>query len=396
MHDLGSGNHAIWIGSDYLQFVHYQALRTVLRRALALAVGYQIENEWSKEAILEMDDVGCAPNSWLEHWHYPTLSQQQMERLLIEPLAKHDARLTINVCCGFVDRDQRAIVPSFQQVFTDAFGTKQDYISTRRGLDEGLRRGVFEVQSHGWTHMQPDLDSPPGPWWDAPLYEEKAEVGWYREFEDVRRGKEIASSIQRFHLERAIEWFKREFGVTPLSLLAGGSVFSKSYTNDTTIIAARLGFGWFGEYQGPDLAIEMFPLVYNQFGGTADAPLVIWIPPDGHDRSISQHPEEFPKIFDQLIGWRTISMNGYVAYMHAKVASAGGDSLLLTVSYDDHYCSYFRDHPSQWRFEIPGATGVKNITVDGIAQSVTFHNGLGIIDIQAGLGEHCIDASSAW
>jgi len=168
-----------------------QALRTVLRRALALAVGYQLENDWSKDAILEMDDLGCASNSWLEHWHYPTLSEQQMEKFLIEPLAEHHALLTVNVCSGFVDRDRRAIVPSFQQVFTDAFGTKQDYVSTRRGLEEGLHRGVFEIQSHGWTHMQPDLDSPPGPWWDAPLYEGKAEVGWYREFGDVERAEKF-------------------------------------------------------------------------------------------------------------------------------------------------------------------------------------------------------------
>jgi len=111
------------------------------------------------------------------------------------------------------------------------------------------------------------------------------------------------------------------------------------------VLAARLGFGWFGEYQGPDLAIDMAHPIYNQFGGTADAPLVIWIPPDGHDRGISQHPEEFPNIFDQLSGWRYISMNGYIGFMHAKVAAAGGDSLVLTLTYDDHYCSYFRDHP---------------------------------------------------
>ena len=113
-------------------------------------------------------------------------------------------------------------------------------------------------------------------------------------------------------------------------------------------------------------------------------------------RGISQHPEEFPKIFDQLSGWRYISMNGYIGYMHAKVASAGGDSLVLTVTYDDYYCSYFRDHPSRWRFEMPGVSGMKNIIVDGRAQSAMFENGLAIINIPAGLGTHIIDASSAW
>src|SRR5262249_46881660 len=156
-------------------------------------------------------------------WHYPTLSQEQIEKYLIVPLVENKALLVINVCPGFVDREARSVVPSFQQTFVDDFGTRQDYVSTKRGVDEGLKRGVFEIQSHGWTHMQPDLDSPPGPWWEAPLYGEKAEVGWYREFGDTRRGKEVSFAVQRFHLQKSREWLEREFGVTPLSFVAGGN-----------------------------------------------------------------------------------------------------------------------------------------------------------------------------
>ncbi|MGH9453921.1 MAG: hypothetical protein ACRD2O_08130, partial [Terriglobia bacterium] len=350
------GTYAIWIGSDYLSFLHYQALRTVLRRALALAVGYQLYRDWSRDAILEMDDVGSAQNSWLESWHYATLTEEQIEKRLIEPLQKHHALLAINACPGFVDRKARRIVPSFQQVFTDEFGTHQDYISTKRGLDEGLKRGVFEIQSHGWTHIQPDLDSPPGPWWDAPLYEEKAEVGWYREFGDTRRDKEIPAAVQRRHLENSITWLEREFGVTPLSFVAGGNGISEPLPNNTTVLAARAGFGWFGDYIGPDLAIEAL-LGYSgmggsEFGGTSDAPLVVWIPPDGHDRGISQHPDQFAQIFDQLRGWNYGSMNAYIAYLHAHVHSMPGSGLMLQVSYDPHFCRYFANHPSEWQIEI--------------------------------------------
>src|SRR5579863_1273368 len=353
--------HAVWIGTDYSQFLHYQALRTVLRRALALAVGYQLRKEWGGESVLEMDDQGSAQNAWLEHWHYATLSQEQIEKRLIAPLEKNRAVLSLNICPGFVDQKSRTILPSFQQVFTDEFGTHQDYASTKRGIEEGLARGVFEIESHGWTHMQPDLDSPPGPWWDAPLYEEKAEVGWYREFGDTRRNKEIPAAVQRAHLEHSRGWLIQEFGVEPLSFIAGGNGISESRPNNTTAIAALVGFGWFGDYIGPDLAVEALvgysAMGGSEFGGTSDAPLVVWIPPDGHDRGISQHPEGFPIIFEQLQGWRFIGMNELVAYLHARVEAVPGRALRFTLTYDEHYCRFFQDHPSQWELELPGTSG---------------------------------------
>ena len=100
--------------------------------------------------------------SWLEHWHYPELSAEQIRHSIIEPLQAHHAILSLNIVPGFVDDAQHRIVPTWHQQFTDGFGTKQDYVSTKKGLDEGVALGVLEIESHGWTHMQPDLTSPPG------------------------------------------------------------------------------------------------------------------------------------------------------------------------------------------------------------------------------------------
>jgi hypothetical protein len=393
--EVRPGVHALWIGSEYSAFLHYQALRTVLRRALALAVGYQLHREWSRQAVLVMDDPGSAANAWLESWHYAALTQEQIEKYLIAPLEKNHAVLSLNICPGFVDQKLRTIVPSFQQVFTDEFGTRQDYVSTRRGIEEGLKRGVFEIESHGWTHMQPDLDSPPGPWYDSPLYEEKAEIGWYREFADTRREKEIPAAVQRLHLERSREWLIHEFGVEPLSFAPGGSAVSKSGPNNTTVIAARVGFGWSGDYLGPDLAVEALPVYGGEFGGTSDAPLVVWVPPDGHDRGISQHPEGFPIIFEQLQGWRSMGMNEYIAYLHAGVLGTPGPALAITLTYDAHYCRFFGDHPSQWELELPGTSGTERVEVDGKAQRVTFQKGVGIVTVPPGLGPHSISIPGA-
>jgi hypothetical protein len=396
--ELRTGLHVIWIGSDYSALLHFQALRTVLRRSLALAVGYQLYRDWSREAILEMDDVGSAQNSWLESWHYPTLTQEQIEERLIGPLVREHARLVINACPGFVDVRARTIVPSFTQVFTDEFGTRQDYVSTKRGLEEGLQQGVFEIQSHGWTHMQPDLDSAPGPWWDAPLDQEKAEVGWYREFGDTRRGQEIPAAVQRMHMQKSIEWLQEEFGVEPLSFVAGGNGISESFPNNTTVLAARAGFGWFGDYEGPDLAIEALAgysgMGGSEFGGTADAPLVIWIPPDGHDRGIAQKPEEFPRIFALLQGRRYGGMNEYIAYLHATMRSETASELNVSLDYDGRYCRYFEKHSSEWRVDAPGIAGPLSVTVDGKPEHLISGESGAAITIPPGLGTHRVEIRS--
>jgi hypothetical protein len=91
---------------------------------------------------------------------------------------------------GFVNEGKKRMEPAWNESYTNEFGTKQDYISSKKGYDKGVKLGVFEVLCHGLTHMQPDLVSDPG-WYGAPLDKEKSEVGWYREFGDVRRKKEI-------------------------------------------------------------------------------------------------------------------------------------------------------------------------------------------------------------
>jgi hypothetical protein len=149
--------------------------------------------------------------------------------------------LSINTVPGFLDDKQHRIVPTWKQQFTDEFGTKQDYVSTKKGLDAGIAAGVFEIHSHGWTHMQPDLSSAPG-WWGTPLDGERAEIGWYREFYDVRRDKEISAAEQKFHMQQSAEWFKTEFGASPLEFSTGGNGVSRSPDNNTWRLAAKVGY----------------------------------------------------------------------------------------------------------------------------------------------------------
>ena len=91
----------------------YQPMRTALRRAVTEAIGYALTKTWTKTIILTMDDMGNAQNVWLEHWHYPALSAEQIRHSMIEPLQAHHAILSLNIVPGFVDDAQHRIVPTW-------------------------------------------------------------------------------------------------------------------------------------------------------------------------------------------------------------------------------------------------------------------------------------------
>jgi hypothetical protein len=342
---VAPGTSAIWIGGDHQRMLDYPAARTLLKRALVWAVGFAVYRDWSDRVIMQLDDPGGAQCAWLEHWHYPTLSEEQIVKRLIEPLKEHGALLVVNLNPGFVNDERRRVEPAWTQRFEDAFGTTQDYASTHRGLLAGIEAGVFEIQSHGWTHMQHDLVSEPGPWYGAELDGERAEVGWYREFHDERRDRDVPGAQQLFHMRTSIRWIERQFGVTPLHLRFGGGADSTGYADDTHLLAARAGFGVaHGAWAGPELVIRV-PL----FLGSADAPAVIDSLPDGHDRGVAREPEAFAKVFAEWEGYRFIGWNEYVAYTHADVAGAAtADGLDLVFDYDPHYCRHFGERASSW------------------------------------------------
>ena len=197
-----SGSHMVWIGNDHNYLFYFQDMRTLLRRAITWTIGYNIYKTWDNDIIMIMDDPGGASNTWLEHWHYPVLSEEIIEKYLINPLLKQKAVLNINFVPAFVNEGKKRMEPAWNQSYTDKFGTKQDYISSKKGYDKGVKLGVFEVLCHGLTHMQPDLVSDPG-WYGAPIDKEKSEVGWYREFGDVRRKKEIPPAEQLWRMKTA-------------------------------------------------------------------------------------------------------------------------------------------------------------------------------------------------
>ena len=389
-----SGAHVVWIGNDHNYFFYFQKMRTILRRAITWTIGYNIYKTWDNDLIMIMDDPGGSSNNWLGHWQYPVLTEEIITKYLIDPLVKHNAVLNINFVPAFVNDDKRRLEPTWSKNFVDKFGTRQDYLSSKKGYDKGVKLGVFTVMSHGLTHMQPDLVSDPG-WYGSSIDKERSEVGWYREFGDTRRKKEIPPAEQLWRMKTSKEWLTEQFGVVPLEFCAGGLGTSVSYFNNTAKLAGEAGYGWCGwetGYLGKDMVITGW-----KFFGSSESPLLVPSLPDAHDFGIVREPEKFAEIFDIYPDGRFISMNEFIGYLHAENSGKWDPSkgkLSISIDYDPHYCQYFETHSSGWNLEFadwlvkdPGK--LPSFSVDDKAVKVKD----GKIEIPYGIGKHKIEIS---
>ncbi len=387
-----SGGHTVWIGNDHNYFFYYQNMRTILRRAITWTIGYNVYKTWDNDLIMIMDDPGGAQSSWLEHWHYPVLSEEIIEKYMINPLKEHNAILNIHFVAGYVNDNKRRLEPTWNESYTDAFGVKQDYLSSKRGYDKGVEMGVFTVMSHGLTHMQPDLVSDPG-WYGASLDKERSEVGWYREFGDTRRKKEIPAAEQLWRMKTSKEWLTEQFGITPLEFCAGGLGTSISYFNNSAKLAGEAGYGWCGwesGYLGRDMVI-----IGWKFFGTSDSPLLVPSLPDAHDFGIARNPEKFAEIFDMFPKGRFMSMNEFIGYLHSDISgnwNPAGNQLILTVNYNPQYCQHFGNKKTNWNFELSDwilneLGGISSVNVDGKISKVSG----GKIEIPQGTGKHIVE-----
>ncbi|MFB3826589.1 MAG: hypothetical protein ACE15B_07455 [Bryobacteraceae bacterium] len=396
-----NGGRVAWLGAhrDSVQ-LRKQIVRDLFKRCLVWAQGYALYPEFPRAMLLEMHDMGASDKTFLAYWHYRNLNEDEIRRGIIEPLKRHRAVLACLVNTGYVDRKSRRVLnPWRQERVTDELDSRivHDYASLKRGLDAGQREGVFEIQCHGWTHMLPDLDSPPGPLWDAPL-DGAATLGWDNEFGDRIRKQEIPAAVQRVHIQRALENLREDFGVTPLFLRPGGGEYSPAYERHTGRIAAQMGFGLTRlaspYYLGHDFVIALGALsartwAFDRKITAADVPWTV----DGpyflafHDRDVAMDATAVERLLTALgAGVRYLSPDEYAAYLHAAVErdASAGPGLTLAVHYDGHYCRYFGSHPSSWVLHLSDETRASLGPQAAEKQSITFGPGLGRRVVRAG------------
>ncbi len=391
---LTARERVVWLGVDRATVqMRLQIIRDIFKRALVYAQGYMLYAEYPKSMLLFMDDIGTSDRTYLPYWRYRTLDEDAIRKGLIEPLKRHHAVVMPDIITGYVDRKNRRIVsPWKQQVIDEIDGkTVHDYVSAKRGLDAGVKEGVFEIQCHGYTHMLPDLESPPGPFWDAPM-DGTGTLGFDEEFGDRLRDKDVPAITQRFLMERGLEYLRQDFGAVPLFVINGGSGKSLAYPHHSTRLAAEMGFGlghfnavW---YLGKDGALAMEQVVregswaYDRPISAADIPWTIDSPHFlvFHDRDVSLDATAVDRLLTGLgSGIRYMTANEYSAYLHAVVEreSEPGNAFSLAVSYDDHYCRYFASHESTWVLHLSDEMWQNLKTTSPERQTVTIPRGLG-------------------
>jgi hypothetical protein len=384
--ELSSGVRSVWIGGQHDCFERFEEMRQVFRNALVWCLGYGFFNDNFDDAfILKVDDFGASEHAYSVGWNYPTPSKESIIRYLIEPLEKYDALLVQFVTPGYANPETHMVeVPWNREPFTDAFGNFQDYASTKAGLDEGLKRGVFEIQAHrAWTHMTPDLESPPGPWWDAPLEGEMAHPDWWQETYDQRRDRPVPSNEMLFVYRVGRDAIQRQFGVAPLAVRVRSSG-DLDYDNGRLAAIAGYGVAMDGRYIGHDHTIQLslgFPEVFGF-----------------HGLELAYQPE-LPRVWIEMNkDRRWIGYDETCAYLHARIDAAAADGITARVHYSPHYSRYFKDNASTWTLELSDWFREKlgrdmTLVVDGEARKITASPRQSI-KIDPGAGTHTVELTT--
>ena len=420
--DVNENTKVVWIGGGKDWFRTYPVMREIFRKSLVYSIGYGVFNDnFENGFIFIMDDVGCSEHAYSLRWHYPTPSRETLMKYLIEPLEKNGLMMVLNITPGYANPKTKMIEsPWTQEPFVDTFGNYQDYGSTKEGLEEGLKRGVFEIQAHrAWSHMNWDLDSPPGPWWDGPIDGEIAVTDWYNEVVDVRRdAAPVPSNDLLFIYKTGIDAIKKAFDVTALSAEVRPGAELREGTHggdDNGRVAAIAGLGISREcYVGIDRTIELSMMMPEQFTchdldltSKTDSPADTT--EEGWDALLKLTTEQL--VSSKIAGGRRINLtdnsnwteknkywmgfNECCAYLHTGMEKNNESNFGLELTYDGHYCKYFESKPSHWTLELSNGF-LKNlgdeptILVDG--NKVSGKTELKqLIEIPAGLGKHKIE-----
>jgi hypothetical protein len=426
--DISNDTKVVWIGGGRDWFRKYPVMRGIFRKSLVYAIGYGVFNDnFENGFIFIMDDVGCSEHAWSLRWHYPTPSKETLLKYLIEPLEKRGFMMVQNITPGFANPETHMIECSWSvKPFKDIFGNWQDYGSTKEGLEEGLRRGVFELQAHrAWSHMNWDLDSAPGPWWGSPIDGELAKTDWYNEIVDVRRGgAPVPSNDLLFLYKNGIDAIKKEFGVTALSaeVRTGAEIGASPHSGDDNgRIAAIAGLGISREcYVGFDRTIEFSMMMPKQFTcHDLDLTAQTDAAPDVNEARWNELLEMSTQqlLSSKIVGGRRINLrdntewidahknqhwmgfNECCAYLHAGIAdNPEKNGLGIEFNYDGHYCKYFEKKPSMWTLEL--SDGYRetlgkgaSVRIDG-RKTKTVLGPKQVLEIPAGLGTHRVEITS--
>ena len=361
---------AIWLGGDPAHMLEARPfLLRALRRAVVHGIGYSVYRTFPHTVVFRMDDPTCT--AMFGNWHFPALTEQEIVDWIVKPLQERNAVLQLNMVPGRFMDPTRRVEPNWTQDYTDEIGERHDLVSNGRGWRRGLDAGVFEVQSHGWTHRNPQWEK----YWAAGPAK-RLDNRWGGEFYDRLGHTEVPNAMQLFSLKRSRAVLEEIWGQRPLYFVSGQHAESYSYANHTARLARKAGFAITQDFWlGQDFIINLEPYLFTAKGAKTsnvpglegERPILIL----SHDIDVYRDHDFMRKRLAEFgPEYRFMGVNEPIAYLFAEVR--GGPAGRIEFRYDPDTCRHFATNPSTWELHLSdrfrgelNRRGPAGIAIDG-------------------------------
>jgi hypothetical protein len=186
-------------------------------RVLAGRLGAVVVPDLRSVLVLRLDDPGAAVKQHLRSWAHPPLPREGWDALWAA--LEGFGRLSVFCCPGYV-REDGSVVDS-----------RVELPEEWRLLDDGVARGLADLECHGYTHMHPDTAA-----WSA-AEDRHDDVRWFRELWPPHLPEEPSVDAQVARLER----WQETVGRTGTTLVAPG----EEWGLNTLAAARRAGLSLF-------------------------------------------------------------------------------------------------------------------------------------------------------
>jgi hypothetical protein len=274
--------------------------------------------------VLRMDDPGGAQNVHSSEWRYSKLEERAWASIA-EDLRTRGARLSVCYTPGWVDdgdgdrgaltvdggdapRRAGAVWPSARVRYQAADGCVSDYQAEWRGIQALRSARLGDVELHGHTHMDPDLEA-----W-AVARDRYDNVAWYREFGHAQAGSIGRGSSDHHPLELGLTALREAFDTLPTTLVPPGH----ECTNETVELAGRRGLSFISSER---LALGVngsFWWCHHVLVPYLDGPESYWLRPGlpvvgfFHDHDLATHGTSW--MSTHLDGWQAVGMRRIVDF----------------------------------------------------------------------------------
>jgi hypothetical protein len=274
-------------------------------RLLAAHLGAVVVPDLRNVLVLRLDDPGAAVKEHLASWAHPPVPPSTWDALWAA--LEGFGRASVFCCPGYVLTDGRVV-------------DSRDHLPQEwAALDAGMRRGLADLECHGYTHMHPDAEA----WALAP--DGRTDERWFRELWPPALAQEPTAAAQA---ERLNAW-QRSLNRSGTALVAPG----EEWGLNTLAAAQQCGFTLFNSW-GLCFLDRQVPTWSQGIGSPyLDQPDPSWfadcLPQIGywHDRDMAIHGPRW--VADQLDAWRACGAARAMSFADVAAAYTPIDAALV-------------------------------------------------------------------